>query len=63
MVERKLLLKIEFLRQELNLLGEKHGLHASEVIKKSTELDELLNQYQRLKLLQQRPSREQNYLP
>jgi len=62
LIEKKLLLKIEFLRQELNMVGEKHGLQASEVIKKSTELDELINQYQRLKYLQVL-SWKRNYLP
>lgn len=40
-------LEIENKRNQLNLLAEKYGLSDRRVLKKSHELDYLLNQYQR----------------
>ena len=49
MDKKKLLKKIEELRDEMHkLLEEKDGEVDSEVIKKSEELDEILNEYQTL---------------
>lgn len=46
----KLLSIIEHLRDELNELAEQLGVQAPEVIRKSTELDRMLNEYERRRL-------------
>lgn len=48
MSENELILKIERLRRELNALVLEMGTMAQAVLKKSMELDEVLNQYNRL---------------
>jgi len=48
MSETELILKIERLRRELNALVLEMGTMAQAVLKKSMELDEVLNQYNRL---------------
>lgn len=49
LVENKLLGKIEFLRNELNLLAKELGIRSPEVVKKSAELDKALNEYEHWK--------------
>lgn len=46
----KLLSIIERLRNELNELAEQLGVQAPEVIRKSAELDRMLNEYERRRL-------------
>lgn len=48
MNENELIKKIERLRRELNTLVLEMGTTAQAVLKKSMELDEVLNQYNRL---------------
>lgn len=44
-----MLLKIEQCRKEMIALAEKHGMSSDKVIRASRHLDEMLNEYQRLK--------------
>ncbi|MEA4900241.1 aspartyl-phosphate phosphatase Spo0E family protein [Desulfitobacterium sp.] len=47
-MEKKLLKRIEALRKKLNKLGLTHNLVDDEVVEVSQQLDQLLNQYQRV---------------
>jgi phage-related holin len=52
-MEKKLLKRIEGLRERLNKFGLTRNLIDSEVVEVSQQLDRLLNQYQRLTSYQQ----------
>jgi chromosome segregation ATPase len=52
-MEKKLLKRIEALRKKLNRLGLTHSLVDDEVVEVSQQLDELLNQYQKVTSYQQ----------
>ncbi|WP_434510869.1 aspartyl-phosphate phosphatase Spo0E family protein [Desulfitobacterium sp. AusDCA] len=47
-MEKKLLKRIEALRKKLNKLGLTHNLVDDEVVTVSQQLDQLLNEYQRI---------------
>lgn len=47
-MEKKLLKRIESLRKRLNKLGSNHNLIDDEVVAVSQQLDQLLNEYQRV---------------
>lgn len=47
-MEEKLLRRIEKLRKKLNKLGATHNLIDNEVVLVSQQLDQLLNEYQRI---------------
>lgn len=52
-MEKKLLKRIEALRKRLNQLGLTHPLVDEEVVSVSQQLDQLLNQYQKVTAYQQ----------
>ncbi len=52
-MEKRLLKKIETVRKKLYRYGTTHSLVDEKVVELSQELDELLNQYQRLSMYKQ----------
>ena len=48
MNEKKLLNKIEKIRKEINIIASKKGFLDKEVLKKSQQLDELLNKHNKI---------------